>query len=165
MEGESEMSKARFTQDDLLRIAANRVAGKSSPVLPDMATKTQGMPKTPFKSKGKRTPKPNRYAGFPDFCARMGLPRPTSEFRFHSTRLWRFDWVWANEKLALEVEGAIWTNGGHSRGSGRVKDHEKFSEAACLGYRLVFCQPKTLMTAATADLIRRALDWHKTLAG
>lgn len=107
--------------------------------------------------------KPNRYAGFPDFCARMGLPRPTAEFRFHSTRKWRADWCWPEHKLILECEGGIFINGGHSRGSGRTRDHEKFSEAAALGFRLIFAQPRTLQTTATADLIRRALAWHKIL--
>lgn len=146
------MSAARFKLDGLLAAVSRDVRLADAQPLPSVGA---GLAKAKARSKAQL--KPNRYAGFPDFCARMGLPRPTAEFRFHSTRLWRADWCWQEQRLILECEGAVWVNGGHSRGSGKVKDHEKFSEAAALGYRLIFCQPKTLMTTATADLIRRAL--------
>lgn len=41
-----------------------------------------------------------------------------------------------DESIALEIEGAIYSNGGHTRGSGHVRDIEKFNEAALLGYKV-----------------------------
>jgi len=146
----------RWQADDLLKLAEKRTAKAipcdSSHILAPAHTVSRGFTKTPLK--------PNRYAAFPDFCERMGIPRPIAEHRFHETRLWRIDFYWPESRVALEIEGAIWTNGGHSRGSGRVKDHEKFSEAAALGIRFVFCQPKQVFTAALAAIIKRTLDFN-----
>lgn len=87
----------------------------------------------------------------------MGLPEPIIEHKFHDTRLWRFDYAWPSRRVALEVEGAVWTNGRHSRGSGKVKDMEKYSEAACLGWRLLYVTPDKLCTTQTSLMIKRAL--------
>ena len=52
---------------------------------------------------------------------------PETEFKFHATRHWRFDYCWIDDKIALEVEGGIWINGRHNRGSGSIKDMEKYN--------------------------------------
>lgn len=91
------------------------------------------------------------------FFRTMGLNAPEPEHRFHESRRWRFDYAWIAERVALEVEGAVWINGRHSRGSGKVKDMEKYSEAACLGWRLLYVTPDKLCTTQTALLIKRAL--------
>lgn len=46
-------------------------------------------------------------------CADAGLPQPEQEYKFHATRRWRFDYAWAQYKIALEVEGAarLWSRG------------------------------------------------------
>jgi hypothetical protein len=36
--------------------------------------------------------------------------------------------------VAMECEGAVWTGGRHTRGSGFVADCEKYNEAARLGW-------------------------------
>lgn len=42
--------------------------------------------------------------------------------------------------LGIEIDGAVWSSGRHTRGSGFVKDQEKFREAAILGWRVLrFC--------------------------
>jgi len=89
-----------------------------------------------------------------------GVPLPEAEVRFHETRRWRWDFAWnhGSQRLALEIQGGIFAGGRHSRGAGMVKDMEKFSEAACLGWRIIYCQPKELCTAKTMDLIKRALN-------
>lgn len=98
---------------------------------------------------------------------RAKLPMPVAELRFHPTRKWRFDYAWPEidkplvpleVMVALEVEGAVWVQGRHTRGSGFVKDMEKYNEAAALGWRIIRVQPKDLYTKATMDLIRRALE-------
>lgn len=104
---------------------------------------------------------------------RAKLPMPVAELKFHPTRKWRMDFGWwtywqdvvstpgevtRRPGLALEVEGAVWVQGRHTRGSGFVKDMEKYNEAAALGWRIIRVQPKDLCTKATMDLIRRALE-------
>ena len=87
-------------------------------------------------------------------CRNAGLPEPVPEYRFHPVRRWRFDYAWPLHKFALEVEGGIWTQGRHTRGSGAVADLEKYSEAALAGWRLLYVQPRELRTVAMAYLFR-----------
>jgi hypothetical protein len=92
------------------------------------------------------------------YFSQQGLPPSVTEHAFHYSRKWRFDFAWLEQKVALEVEGGIWIAGGHSRGSGQVKDHEKMNNAALLGWYVLRCQPKELCTLETVWLIWRMLD-------
>lgn len=85
------------------------------------------------------------------------LPAPVTEFRFHESRRWRFDYAWPDQKVALEVEGGVWIAGRHTRGAGFVKDMEKYNEAACLGWRIIRCQPKQLTSVQVIEWLGRAL--------
>ena len=86
-----------------------------------------------------------------------GIKLPITEHKFHPTRKWRFDYCWIDEKIALEVEGGVWTNGRHTRGSGFIKDMEKYNNAALLGWRLIKCTPTTLMDVENIELIKNIL--------
>jgi very-short-patch-repair endonuclease len=66
-----------------------------------------------------------------------GLPEPIREFVFHPTRKWRFDFSYPEIKVAIEIEGAIWVQGRHTRGSGFTKDCEKYNAAVMLGWRIL----------------------------
>lgn len=66
-----------------------------------------------------------------------GLPQPEREYRFHKTRRWRFDMAYPSRKLAIEVEGGTWINGRHNRGSGSIKDMDKYNAAALDGWRVL----------------------------
>ena len=66
-----------------------------------------------------------------------GLPKPVPELHFHPTRRWRFDWAWPDQKLALEVDGAVYSRGRHTRGKGFENDMEKLNEALLLGWRVL----------------------------
>lgn len=85
------------------------------------------------------------------------LPEPLREHRFHPSRQWRFDWAWPHERLALEQEGGIWVKGRHVRPAGFLGDMDKYNQAAAMGWRILRCEPKSLATVATVDLIRKAL--------
>ena len=61
---------------------------------------------------------------------------PVREFRFSPPRLWRFDFAWPSHRIAVEIEGGVWINGRHNRGSGFVADCEKLNRAAELGFRV-----------------------------
>jgi very-short-patch-repair endonuclease len=77
-------------------------------------------------------------------CKQLGLPEPIPEYRFHSTRRWRIDWAFPNVKLAIEIEGAVWINGRHTRPSGFVKDMEKYNMLAEMGWILLRFQPNKI---------------------
>ena len=64
------------------------------------------------------------------------FPVPEQELKFHDTRKWRFDYAWPKHKVALEVEGGIFSGGRHTRGVGFLKDMEKYNEAVLLGWRV-----------------------------
>lgn len=62
------------------------------------------------------------------------LPRPEREHRFHEVRLWRFDFAWPEFMVAVEVDGASWIQGRHTRGAGFERDAEKLNAAAVAGW-------------------------------
>ena len=86
----------------------------------------------------------------------LGLPAPVTEHRFHAERKWRFDFAWPDLKVALEVEGGIWTGGRHTRGAGFLKDMDKYSEAAILGWCILRVTPSDLVKTGVV-LVARAL--------
>lgn len=93
---------------------------------------------------------------FSQLCTAHGLPEPVAELKFHPERRWRFDYAFPSAKVALEVEGGVWSGGRHTSGSGFVKDMEKYNAAACLGWKVLRIQPRQLMTSATIKLIKEA---------
>lgn len=88
-------------------------------------------------------------------CDQLGIPRPAAEVRFANPRRWRLDFGWTKpgkngHKIALEVQGGIWTSGRHSRGSGLLKEYKKMNAAARLGWRVCYCTPQTLIAGVEA---------------
>ena len=67
-----------------------------------------------------------------------GLSGYREEVYFHPTRRWRFDFAWAPERVALEIEGGVWLKGNkksrHTTGRGFTDDREKYNEAMLLGW-------------------------------
>jgi very-short-patch-repair endonuclease len=64
------------------------------------------------------------------------------EFSFHPERRWRFDLALPERMIAVEIEGAIWVQGRHTRGTGYLKDMEKYNEATRLGWRVFRFTPQ-----------------------
>ena len=67
----------------------------------------------------------------------QGLPAYVTEYQFHPTRRWRFDYCWPELKIAVEVHGGTYTNGRHTRGGGFTVDREKMNEAAIYGWTVL----------------------------
>ncbi len=112
-------------------------------------------------------------------------PYPTREFRFHPTRMWRFDFAWPAYRLAVELEGGVMSYpvtcdsckrpvhrlnkrtkrkervyasmGRHTRASGFQSDCEKYNEAAAMGYRVLRFTIKNL-TESPAEMIKLIQD-------
>lgn len=85
-----------------------------------------------------------------------GFPEPVLEHRFSPPRRWRFDYAWPHVKVALEVEGGVWTGGRHTRPSGYSNDCEKYSEAAVQGWIVLRVLPDWLTQSRTLDWLERA---------
>jgi very-short-patch-repair endonuclease len=88
-------------------------------------------------------------------CALAGLPAPVPEFRFHPVRKWRIDWAFPDRKLGIEINGAIYVNGRHTRGVGVEKDMEKLAEAACLGWTILQVSPRHVRDGQALQWIER----------
>lgn len=65
-----------------------------------------------------------------------GGPALVTELRFHPDRRWRFDFAHEASKVAIEINGGIWSNGRHVRGTGYLNDREKVNAATALGWRV-----------------------------
>jgi very-short-patch-repair endonuclease len=85
-----------------------------------------------------------------------GIPW-TTEYKFHPVRKWRFDYANPDLKIAVEVEGGIWTNGRHTTGSGFAGDMVKYNEAVVLGWHLLRFTPDQMTKTDTYETIRRLI--------
>ena len=77
----------------------------------------------------------------PDYLAQavkvLRLPEPEREYLFARPRRYRFDYAWVDEMIAVEVEGAVYAKGRHTRGSGYTEDCRKYNLAVLLGWRVL----------------------------
>jgi hypothetical protein len=87
----------------------------------------------------------------------LGLPEWVSEYQFKKPRRWRFDRAWPHLRLAVEVEGGIWSGGRHTRGKGYEDDCVKYNEAAILGWRVIRVTSNMIDDGRAVDMIMRAL--------
>lgn len=92
-------------------------------------------------------------------CEQKGLPIPQPEYQFNKNRKWRIDYYFERNglKVGLEVEGGVWTNGRHTRGSGFVKDMEKYNSMALHNIFLLRIQPKDLGLKAI-ELLKKMIQ-------
>ena len=80
------------------------------------------------------------------------------EFRFHPVRKWRFDYALPEHKIALEVEGGVWTGGRHTSSVGFLNDMEKYNTATLMGWRVFRTTPEDLYKKKTLDLLKTAIS-------
>lgn len=80
------------------------------------------------------------------------------EYRFFPKRRWRFDYAIPQYKIALEVEGGVYTRGRHVRPQGFLGDIEKYNCATLMGWKLLRTTPKGLMTEKTLKMLKCAIN-------
>jgi very-short-patch-repair endonuclease len=102
--------------------------------------------------------KSNQYDYFIKLCLGFNIPEPVKEHKFDSKRKFRFDFAWIDCKLAVEIEGGVWIAGRHTRGSGFVKDMEKYNLAVKNGWKVLRFVPQDLKKAETYDLIKQVIE-------
>ena len=66
-------------------------------------------------------------------------------------RRWRFDYACLIRKIAIEVEGGVWSGGRHTRGAGFIADMTKYNRATSLGWRVLRYTPDQFNAMAWAD--------------
>lgn len=82
------------------------------------------------------------------------------EYAFHQSRRWRLDFAILETKIGIEIEGAIWKEGGggHSHPLGIEADIEKSNALTLEGWRLLRLQPdKHVKTGKGIDMVLELL--------
>ena len=98
---------------------------------------------------------------YQDFVRKLkeyGLPPVEEEYKFHPIRKWRFDLAFVRQKVAIEIEGGIWTRGRHVRPAGYLKDMEKYNHAAMMGWKKLSFTPQQLKEEQTMHIILNTLN-------
>jgi very-short-patch-repair endonuclease len=92
--------------------------------------------------------------------------RPVREYRFAENRGWRFDFAWPDSgvKVAVELEGGVWTGGRHTRGAGFIADCEKYNFASEIGWVVLRYTRDDLekRSVQTIQQIRRVIERRAT---
>lgn len=68
-----------------------------------------------------------------------GLPLigKEGEYKFHPVRQWRFDRYQPEARVGIEIEGGTHSGGRHVRGTGYMKDCEKYNAAHFMGIPVI----------------------------
>lgn len=93
----------------------------------------------------------------------QGIPLPLSEVGFKEIgiqRKFRFDYYWPEFRLALEIEGGIFTRQAHGSIRGILRDKEKYSLAASAGVRVIAVPPNLMLKTQTFDMIKQAMRYR-----
>ena len=69
-------------------------------------------------------------------CYACGPTEYPGRHVFKRGRKWRCDFVWPDLRLIVEVEGGVYSQGRHTRGSGYTKDVEKYNAIVNAGWNL-----------------------------
>lgn len=83
---------------------------------------------------------------------------PVKEYIFHKQRKWRFDYAIPELKIAIEVEGGVWTQGRHVRPKGYIGDMEKYNQAVLYGWSLLRFIPDDALKTKTMNLIKELVN-------
>jgi hypothetical protein len=101
----------------------------------------------------------------------------TKEAQFHPTRKWRFDFLlyrWEGTgllaariaeplRIAVEIEGAIWSRGRHTRGKGYQADLDKYNAATMMGYRVLRFSTHDVLTGRAKAFLKEHLGGNGAL--
>lgn len=88
---------------------------------------------------------------------RAGLPLGEGQYRIVEGRQFIWDRAWPEQRVCAEVQGAVWTQGAHSRGSGVQRDCLKASLAAAYGWRCLPLTREMIEDGTAVRLIAQAL--------
>lgn len=104
-------------------------------------------------------PQPPKSDFFTLLCRSDLKVECVKEHKFHPTRRWRFDYAIPAHKIAVEVEGGVWTGGRHTSPKGFLNDMEKYNTATVMGWRVLRTIPDELCSNATLNMIRETMRY------
>lgn len=80
------------------------------------------------------------------------------EYRWHPTRRFRADFALVAQRILIEAQGGIWTQGRHTRGAGYERDRARSNEAQALGWRVLEVTPAQVRDGSALAMIQRAIS-------
>lgn len=83
------------------------------------------------------------------------------EFQFHQVRKFRFDYAIEEFKVAIEVEGGVFTKGAHGSITGILRDIEKYNLAAKDGWTILRTLPGKIFDFEFIRLIEETIENKK----
>lgn len=86
------------------------------------------------------------------------LPEPIREYKALKDRQYPWDFSWPEHRLLVEIQGAIYQRGAHSRGAGIERDMEKLNLATLAGYRCMQFSRRMIEDGTAVEMIRQALE-------
>lgn len=96
------------------------------------------------------------------FFARESIGNPKKHIRQAlkdaGLKDWRFDFAFKQQKLAVEIEGGVFTGGRHTRGAGFIEDTHKYNAAVLLGWRVLRFAAPDIKSGHALRVIERGLD-------
>lgn len=87
------------------------------------------------------------------------------EYTFWPDRKFRADFAFVAERLLIEVDGGLYTEGRHTRAKGYEKDCVKINEAQILGWQVLRFSPAMVASGHAVHTIKRALEALKKRGG
>ena len=87
-----------------------------------------------------------------------GLGHFVREYKFWPQRKFRFDFAFVDERIAVEVDGGLHTQGRHTRADGYERDQAKRNEATIMGWRVLNFSPSMVSSGHAVHTIKRALE-------
>ncbi len=96
-----------------------------------------------------------------------GYSSPKIEYRFHSTRMWRFDLAWVDLKVAFEKEGLPPRDGKsrHTNPEGYANDCEKYNIAQISGWVVIRGTSHMIKSGVALSHLLEALKCRGKLTG
>lgn len=106
----------------------------------------------------RRPPRPSRLEDLlVAQLALTALPPPVRELRFAPPRRWRADLAWPAARVIVEVDGAVFVRGRHTRGTGFMRDCEKLNAAVLAGWRVLRVTRPHILRGQAVQWITQAL--------
>jgi len=88
----------------------------------------------------------NGEEAFLFWCKALKLPIPARNLRFHPIRKFEIDFAWPEQKIGVEINGAVFSGGGHARPLGIIRDYQKSNLLVQSGWRVLRFIPSEIIS-------------------
>lgn len=95
---------------------------------------------------------------FPFAADHIGIgPGIQKRLKAAGLKNWRFDFAFIDQKVAVEIQGGGWINGGHNRGKGFSSDLRKQDAALNMGWTVYSCDGAMVKDRTAINTIKKLL--------